>query len=109
MGSRFCGIWVLLLCFGQTETKAQTPPPIIDMHLHAHPPEAFLQHRLGAPTECALPTSIPPMDVAAAPTRDLATPYFKQRLEGCTRLLKPPADPRGAEYRCGVQGRTGSR
>lgn len=70
---------------------AQTPAPVIDMHLHALPPEAFLQHRLSAPVECALPTMIPPLDVARAPSGDLAGAYFKARLAGCARPLQPAA------------------
>jgi hypothetical protein len=47
-------------CSSQEGNSAgQVSEPIIDMHLHAHPPEEFLQHRLGAPNECALPTVLP--------------------------------------------------
>ena len=70
--------------------SAQSRPvaPIIDMHLHAHAPVEFLQHRLGAPDECALPTVLPPLDVSRMAPADLATAYFKARLAYCTRILR---------------------
>lgn len=78
-----------LLAVGMTVAPAgQAPAPIIDMHLHAHPPETFLEHRLGAPVECALPTVLPPMDVGRVSV-DLATEYFGRRLDGCAKLLQP--------------------
>jgi predicted TIM-barrel fold metal-dependent hydrolase len=68
--------------------QTRAPAPIIDMHLHAHPPEEFLQHRLGAPDECALPTVLPPLDVGRTPQAELATIYFKSRLPYCTKVLR---------------------
>lgn len=73
---------------GQTGNNEERPP-IIDVHLHAHAPEQFLAHRVTAPVECALPTDIPPLDIATGSFDDLAGRYFKERLGECGRLLEP--------------------
>jgi predicted TIM-barrel fold metal-dependent hydrolase len=77
----------LLLALGAVSSAAGQTPPIIDMHLHAQAPEEFLQHRLSAPNECALPRAVPPLDIAATKSTDLAGAYFKERLNACTRVL----------------------
>ena len=64
--------------------------PIIDMHLHAHALEEFLDHRRSAPIECALPTRVPPFNPRDAESSDLAAAYFLRRLDHCGRHLVPP-------------------
>src|SRR5258705_13775341 len=85
----------ILVTLAGVSGAAGQPQPIIDVHLHANSPEDFLQHRLGAPNECALPREIPPLDVAVVAPADLATFYFKERLATCTKILN--AAPTEAE------------
>jgi predicted TIM-barrel fold metal-dependent hydrolase len=86
------GVIVLALAVASSGPAAQAPP-IIDVHLHADNPEEFFAFiGLTAPDECALPRTIPPLDVASASPAELAGRYFKARLENCTTVLKAAAN-----------------
>jgi len=94
MDAKFFGrAMILALAATSPGATAPAPPPIIDVHVHAGSPEAFFAFLgLNAPDECALPRTIPPLDVASVPPTELAGRYFKERLGSCTTVLKPAAN-----------------
>ena len=93
MRARFCAVLPMLLAGAVPFSLAaqQTPPPIIDVHLHALSGEDLIGKAGELPPECGNPIEIPPVLPAILESSEPGLEYFKSRLPYCTQPV--PAVP----------------
>ena len=75
----------LLILLSSQAAAGESPPPILDVHLHTKPPGEFLPFS-PLPSECALPESFPAIDSRGSTG---LPEYMKSKEPHCGRLLPP--------------------